>query len=188
MLILCILSVLSSLVTFASDEGYVYWCSDDRIGNSSPESREYFASNKYKKGSRVRLTVNGISKEYTVNESLRDKNACCAVSVSDAKSMGFYYVLKEACSVDLIQDAPTESSKEKSEWYDITGLKSAEGNVCDLVRILNRRGYKTEVDPNDFTVSVRFIPEYLVEHEAEAIKDVIHPSSDIQIIKTNVIL
>ena len=83
-------------VMFAQENGYVYWCSNDSL-TSSPSSGAYFATDKFKKGSRVQLNVNGISKEYTVTDLIKDKNALCAVSASDAKTMGFYYTQKEMC-------------------------------------------------------------------------------------------
>ena len=132
--------------------------------------------------------MNGISKEYTVTDSIKDKNALCAVSAADAKTMGFYYTQKEMCSVDLIRDSEGSGINDKTEWYNITGLKSKDGNVCTLVKQLVRKGYKVCVNPIDFTCSILFVPEYLLEHEIESIKDVINSSSSIRTIKTNVIL
>ena len=174
-------------VMFAQENGYVYWCSNDSL-TSSPSSGAYFATDKFKKGSRVQLNVNGISKEYTVTDSIKDKNALCAVSASDAKTMGFYYTQKEMCSVELIRDSEVVRANDKTEWYNITGLKSKDGNACTLVKQLVRKGYKVCVNPFDFTCSILFVPEYLIEHEIESIKDVINASSAIRIIKTNVIL
>lgn len=185
-----LLTLFALNFAFAIDEGYVYWTSIDRRGDegvSSLNDNNYLTHKFLKRGTRVRLTVNGISKDYTVSDYTRDRNALVGVSSEDAKNMGFYYTGKEQCEVEVLSGVYSQNDDVK--WYDITGLLPRSNSTSlELLSYLKKQGYKVEINTSDFSLTVKYIPEYLLEHEVETLKEIVSPASRIQTTKTSVIL
>lgn len=175
---------------FASDAEYVYWTTPDRFGVDSfaSNTNDYLAHKYLKKGTRVRLTVNGVSKDYTVRDYTKDRNAIAAIGIEDAKSMGFYYTGKELCDIEVLGRS-YDSETDEGKWYNITGLiPRSNSSLVDLVGELKKQGYKVEVNTSDYSCIVKYIPEYLLEHEMETLRGIASRASKLQSEKTSVIL
>ena len=179
--------VLFSLSIFAVTEGedYIYWYTPSRFDGKNQLGKELkkgetLAHPTLPLGTVVELSVNGETKEITVNDRPLDKRATFGVDATTARELGFYPFLREKVAYRIVRmgkDAENTDALKRNSWYTITPLYPKSGeNLITLVSNLIAEGFKTEVDKTGSYAEVKFIPQFSKDSDLEYLKEMVDSS------------
>lgn len=177
------IGVLQFVFATSENEDYIYWYtspfSNAKTHNGS-EFKEVLSHSNLPFGTKVEITVNGISKELTVNDRPLDRRATFGTDSATARFLGFYPYLRENVSFRIIQmgdDVNLDGIQKRNTLYKITSLYPKDGDdLISLSMKLINEGFKTEVNEKEMCLEVSFIPYYQLDSEMEVLKEYIDSS------------
>lgn len=175
-LVLLLVSSFSSLFAMTEREGYICWYQNDRKNNKTASLEEFsprhtLASDTLPFGTKVRLTVNGITKDMVVTDRLTDEKASFAVGETAAKELGFFYLGRANVeSAKVIEMGSTKSKSSAAKWYNVTDIyPKDEQNIIELFSELLSNGFKTKISDDNKYITVINIPGYRLKTDIEKI-------------------
>ena len=182
-----VITLLFALNIFAVTEGedYIYWYTPSRFDGKNQLGKELkkgetLAHPTLPLGTVVELSVNGETKEITVNDRPLDKRATFGVDATTARELGFYPFLREKVAYRIVRmgkDAENTDALKRNSWYTITPLYPKSGeNLITLVSNLIAEGFKTEVDKTGSYAEVKFIPQFSKDSDLEYLKEMVDSS------------